>query len=205
MMKTNVLNEISSDSDYFVLLGIPDRIELTRAQADGWGKIREMEGMENFFERMSVAEEGADGVVVNSFEELEPNYVKRLVEAKGKKVWCIGPVSLHNRSFLDMTERGKKVGIDGHDCLKWLDTKDPRSVLELGLGLELSSIPFIWCIRSTTDETDIWLSGYEERVKDRGLIVRGWAPQVLILSHEAVGGFVLLDIQIDFVLNMRTC
>ncbi|KAJ0624663.1 putative UDP-glucuronosyl/UDP-glucosyltransferase [Helianthus annuus] len=65
-----------------------------------------------------------------------------------------------------------------------------EQVLELGLGLELSSIPFIWCLRSTTDETDIWLSGYEERVKDRGLIVRGWAPQVLILSHEAVGGFV---------------
>ncbi|KAJ0612980.1 putative UDP-glucuronosyl/UDP-glucosyltransferase, UDP-glycosyltransferase family [Helianthus annuus] len=206
VMNTNVLNEISSDSDYFVLPGIPDRIELTKAQAGGWGKIKEMEGMEDFFERMSMAEEGADGVVVNSFEELEPNYVKRLAEAKGKKVWCIGPVSLHNRSFLDMAERGKKAGIDGHDCLKWLDTKDPRSVifvclgsmsslsneqvLELGLGLELSSIPFIWCIRSTTDETDIWLSGYEERVKDRGLIVRGWAPQVLILSHEAVGGFV---------------
>ncbi|XP_035845443.1 UDP-glycosyltransferase 73E1-like [Helianthus annuus] len=206
VMNTNVLNEISSDSDYFVLPGIPDRIELTKAQAGGWGKIREIEGMEDFFERMSMAEEGADGVVVNSFEELEPNYVKRLAEAKGKKVWCIGPVSLHNRSFLDMAERGKKAGINGHDLLKWLDTKDPRSVifvclgsmsslsneqvLELGLGLELSSIPFIWCIRSTTDETDIWLSGYEERVKDRGLIVRGWAPQVLILSHEAVGGFV---------------
>ncbi|KAJ0829014.1 hypothetical protein HanLR1_Chr00c0052g0700181 [Helianthus annuus] len=105
----------------------------------GWGKIREMEGMEDFFERMSMAEEGADGVVVNSFEELEPNYVKRLAEAKGKKVWCIGPVSLHNRSFLDMAERGKKAGIDGHDCLKWLDTKDPRSVIFVCLGKYVES------------------------------------------------------------------
>ena len=31
--------------------------------------------------------------------------------------------------------------------------------------------------------------GFEERVKDRGLLVRGWAPQVTILSHPAVSGF----------------
>lgn len=27
-------------------------------------------------------------------------------------------------------------------------------------------------------------------MEDKGLIIRGWAPQVLILDHEAVGGFV---------------
>ncbi|KAJ0011521.1 hypothetical protein Pint_33901 [Pistacia integerrima] len=27
-------------------------------------------------------------------------------------------------------------------------------------------------------------------MEGRGLIIRGWAPQVLILDHEAVGGFV---------------
>ena len=26
-------------------------------------------------------------------------------------------------------------------------------------------------------------------MKGKGLIIRGWAPQVLILDHEAVGGF----------------
>ncbi|KAI3683828.1 hypothetical protein L1987_84343 [Smallanthus sonchifolius] len=206
VMNTNVLNEINSDSGYFVLPGIPDRIELTKAQADGWGKLRETKEMEDFFKRMEVAADDANGIVVNSFDELEPNYVNELAKAKDKKVWCIGPVSMHNRSFLDVAERGKKAGIDEGDCLKWLDTKEPRSVifvclgsmssicreqiLELGLGLELSNTPFIWCIRSTTDETERWLLGYGERVKDRGLIVHGWAPQVLILSHQAVGGFV---------------
>ncbi|KAI7747222.1 hypothetical protein M8C21_008476 [Ambrosia artemisiifolia] len=205
VMNTNVLNEISSDLDYFVLPGIPDRIKLTKGQASGWGK-RGTKEMDDFFDRMSVAEEAADGIVVNSFEELEPNYVKLLNEAKGKKVWCIGPVSLHNRSVLDMADRGNKAGIDEHDCLKWLDMKELRSVIfvclgsmssfcneqvfELGLGLELCNVPFIWCIRSTTDEMEKWLLGYEERVKDRGVIIRGWAPQVLILSHKAVGGFV---------------
>ncbi|KAI8532775.1 hypothetical protein RHMOL_Rhmol11G0240500 [Rhododendron molle] len=27
-------------------------------------------------------------------------------------------------------------------------------------------------------------------MKDKGLIIRGWAPQVLILGHDTVGGFV---------------
>jgi len=32
-------------------------------------------------------------------------------------------------------------------------------------------------------------SGFEDRMAGRGLIIRGWAPQVLILSHRAVGAF----------------
>ena len=32
--------------------------------------------------------------------------------------------------------------------------------------------------------------GFEERTKGKGLIIRGWAPQVMILNHPAVGGFV---------------
>jgi abscisate beta-glucosyltransferase len=35
-------------------------------------------------------------------------------------------------------------------------------------------------------------SGLEDRIKEsrRGLTIRGWAPQLLILEHPAVGGFV---------------
>jgi hypothetical protein len=35
-----------------------------------------------------------------------------------------------------------------------------------------------------------FLGGLEERVAGRGMLIRGWAPQVLILNHPAVGGFV---------------
>ncbi|PWA60485.1 UDP-glucuronosyl/UDP-glucosyltransferase [Artemisia annua] len=205
VMHTNILNEIESDEDYFVVPGIKDRIEVTKAQANGWGKVETKEMVE-FFSRMKVAEEGADGIVVNSFQELELNYVEELAKAKDKKVWCIGPVSQHNTSFLDLSERGNKAGINEHDCIKWLDKKEAGSVIfvclgsmanisteqifELGLGLELSKVSFIWCVRNTTEESDKWLLEYKERVKERGLVVRGWAPQVLILSHKAVGGFV---------------
>ncbi|WZZ17263.1 hypothetical protein YC2023_110352 [Brassica napus] len=32
-------------------------------------------------------------------------------------------------------------------------------------------------------------SGLEERIKDIGLVINGWAPQVSILSHASIGGF----------------
>ena len=40
-------------------------------------------------------------------------------------------------------------------------------------------------------EEEDWLpKGFEKRKEGKGLILRDWAPQVLILDHEAVGGFV---------------
>ena len=94
----------------------------------------------------------------------------------------------------------------------WLDSKKPRSVIyaclgslcrlvpaqliELGLGLEASNQPFIWVIKTGDqrylEELEEWLvkERFEERIKGRGLLIKGWAPQVLILSHPAVGGFI---------------
>jgi hypothetical protein len=41
-------------------------------------------------------------------------------------------------------------------------------------------------------ELEEWLvkERFEERIKGRGLLIKGWAPQMLILSHPAVGGFI---------------
>lgn len=33
------------------------------------------------------------------------------------------------------------------------------------------------------------VENFEERIKRRGLVIKGWAPQVLILSHPAIKGF----------------
>ncbi|KAL4560464.1 hypothetical protein LXL04_032616 [Taraxacum kok-saghyz] len=207
LINTNILKEIVSESDYFVLPGISDRIEITKAQGSSWARM-DNEYLANMFDRVRIAEEASMGIVVNSFQELEGRYVEDLSKAnKDKKVWCIGPVSLCNKSFQDLAERGSKSGINEHDCVKWLDSKDEGSVIfvclgsiartsteqniELALGLESSKIPFIWCVRHVTEELEKWFleQGYEERVKDRGLVFRGWAPQVMILSHGAVGGF----------------
>ncbi|KAJ3682569.1 hypothetical protein LUZ60_015142 [Juncus effusus] len=109
-----------------------------------------------------------------------------------------------------MVSRGNEGTIDGERCLNWLDSLKVGSVLyvsfgsvarivslqliEIGLGLEASERPFIWVIKTgeKTSEFEQWLleEKFEERVRDRGLIIRGWAPQVMILSHKAIGGFV---------------
>jgi UDP-glucosyl transferase 73C len=107
-----------------------------------------------------------------------------------------------------MAARGNKASMDEAQCLQWLDSMNPGSVIfvsfgsmactapqqlvELGLGLESSNKPFIWVIKAGDrfPEVEEWLAdGFEERVKDRGLIIRGWAPQVMILWHKSIGGF----------------
>ncbi|KAI3845397.1 hypothetical protein MKW98_029048 [Papaver atlanticum] len=91
--------------------------------------------------------------------------------------------------------------------LKWLDSKEPNSVLyvsfgsvsrvnnnqllELAIDLESSGCSFIWVVRQINkdDEERFLPTDFEERVKGRSLIIRDWAPKLLILDHQAVGGF----------------
>ncbi|KAK1369372.1 Glycosyltransferase [Heracleum sosnowskyi] len=203
---SNILFEVASNSEKFVVPGLPDNIELTETTVSTMINPRMSPLMKEFYEQLVQSEKEADGVVA-TFEELEPWYVKEYARVMGTKVWCIGPVSLYNRDTLDKVERGKKASINEHDCLHWLGMQNPCSVvyvclgslsrlatsqkIEIGLGLEESNRPFIWCIRYKTEEFDKWFleEGYEERVKGKGLIIMGWAPQVLILSHQAIGGF----------------
>ena len=120
----------------------------------------------------------------------------------------MGPMCLCNQDINAMAARGNKASMDEAQCLRWLDSMKPGSVtfvsfgslactaprqlVELGLGLEASKKPFVWVIKAGDKfpQVEEWLAeGFEERVKDRGLIIRGWAPQVLILWHKAIGGF----------------
>jgi len=66
-------------------------------------------------------------------------------------------------------------------------------LMEIAMGLEASQQQFIWVVKREKNDggKEEWLpEGFEKGVEGKGLIIRGWAPQVLILDHEAVGGFV---------------
>nr|AVW82178.1 UDP-glucosyltransferase UGT73C22 [Barbarea vulgaris subsp. arcuata] len=202
-----ILKNLKSDKEYFLVPSFPDIVEFTKPQVPV--ETNASGDWKEFLEAMVEAEDTSYGVIVNTFQELEPAYVKDYKEARAGKVWSIGPVSLCNKIEADKAERGNKAAIDQEECLKWLDSKEEGSVLyvclgsicnlplaqlkELGIGLEESQRPFIWVIRGWEkyNELSEWMleSGFEERVKDRGLLIKGWSPQMLVLSHPSVGGF----------------
>ncbi|CAN1802544.1 UDP-glycosyltransferase 1 [Linum perenne] len=202
---------VGSDHEYFVLPGLPGKIEFTKVQLPILIRPSNEEPKNEFDDNVVKAESDAYGEIVNSFEELEPDYFsvyKNSKQGKGK-VWCIGPVSLTSLDELDKLQRGNGSISLSHRSLDWLDIREPESVvyvslgsicnlssrqlIELALGLEASETPFIWVIRETEATKDLyrWImdDGFEDRVAARGIVIRGWAPQVSILSHRSVGGF----------------
>ncbi|TXG54248.1 hypothetical protein EZV62_019504 [Acer yangbiense] len=102
---------------------------------------------------------------------------------------------------------------------RWLDSKPRGSVLYVSFGTEVgptmedysqlsdaleeaSKWSFIWVIQSGAgrsgpphglmgngEEDGYFPDGLDSKVGERGMIIRGWAPQLLILSHPSTGGF----------------
>ncbi|XP_078439181.1 putative UDP-glucosyl transferase 73B6 [Wolffia australiana] len=190
-------------TDPFIVSGLPHKIELSRSQLPNPEEMRP--DFRELFARMKEAGERSYGLVVNSFYELEPDYVNHY--RKKNRAWHIGPTFLRLSSPENDSQRGGDSGKEG-GFLKWLDEKPESSVLyvcfgslcrfteaqlgEIATGLENSGCYFIWVVRKI-GEKEQWLpEGFEERVakKGMGLVVRGWAPQLVILNHPAVGGFV---------------
>ncbi|KAF8404984.1 hypothetical protein HHK36_009879 [Tetracentron sinense] len=203
--------KVTSDTEAFIVPGLPDQITMTRLQLQDYLRAETPIQFGKMMDQIAESELRAYGVLVNSSYELEPAYAEHYKKIIGRKAWHIGPVSLCNRNAADKVERGKIATIDEHDCLSWLDSKKPNSILyvcfgsisrfsaaqllEIAMGLEASGHSFIWVVRKETsngkNDEKQWLpEGFEERMEGKGLIIRGWAPQLLILEHEAIGGFV---------------
>nr|WFP21568.1 OAUGT11 [Helichrysum umbraculigerum] len=137
------------------------------------------------------------GWIVNTFDGLESRYMEYLTKKMGVgRVFGVGPVNLLNGS--DPMTRGKSESGSDSGVLNWLDGKPDGSVLYvcfgsqkfltndqmegLSIGLEQSGVHYVWVVKD--EQGDAIRSG-----SGRGLVVTGWAPQVSILGHGAVGGF----------------
>jgi hypothetical protein len=201
-----VYDRVADELETFEVPDFPVRAVGNRATFRGFFQ---WPGMVNYERDIVEAEATADGLLINTFRDLEGVFVDCYAAALGRKTWAIGPTCASGGLDSDtMAGRGNRADVDVGLVLSWLDARPASSVLyisfgslahlpakqviELGRGLEASEWPFVWAIKEANSNADVhaWLAeGFEERVKDRGLLVRGWAPQVTILSHPAVGGF----------------
>ncbi|CAD6221190.1 unnamed protein product [Miscanthus lutarioriparius] len=156
----------------------------------------------------------ADGIIVNTAAELEQSVLSAIAEGRCTRgagcrpaptLYPIGPVI----SYPPPAD-------PPHECVRWLDTQPPASVVflcfgsggfftaprahEVARGLERSGHRFLWVLRGapapgTWSPTDADLAqllpeGFVERTRDRGLVWPTTAPQKEILAHVAVGAFV---------------
>ncbi|XP_022972392.1 scopoletin glucosyltransferase-like [Cucurbita maxima] len=204
-------NHVSSDTEPFLIPHLPGEISFTKLKLHESMREDLKNDLSDFLKIAQEAESTSYGVVMNSFYELEAEYADCYRNVLGRKAWHIGPLSLCNQEIEEKSQRGKESAIDEHECLKWLDSKKPNSVVyacfgsmtkfssdqlkEIANGLEACGKDFIWVVRKVNreekEEDQNWLpEGFEQRMEGKGLIIRGWAPQVLILDHPAVGGFV---------------
>ncbi|KAK1259960.1 UDP-glycosyltransferase 73C3 [Acorus gramineus] len=162
-------------------------------------------GMADFEGRAVKAEVDSDGVVINSFDELEAKFTEAYEKLMGKKAYNMGPLFLCEGGV--QAERGNKSSIDQDKCLSWLDSHEPGSVvyvsfgsltwlglkqaMEIGEAMKGSGRPVVWVVKQRkggSEEIESWVSRFGEGLD--WLVIVGWAPQVAILSHKAVGGFV---------------
>lgn len=207
MLRNNPVASAPADPDAVVALpGLPHRVELRRSQMMDPEKRPEHWA---FFQRVNAADQRSYGELFNSFRDLEPDYLEHYTATLGRRAWLVGPVALASK---DVAMRGageSELSPDADGCLRWLDSKPDGSVVyisfgtlahftppelrELARGLDLSGRNFVWVNKAAADADSEWMpDGFGELVArgERGLVIRGWAPQMLILNHPAVGGFV---------------
>ncbi|XP_020231152.1 soyasapogenol B glucuronide galactosyltransferase [Cajanus cajan] len=208
--------KVDSDSERFLIPGLPHELEMTRLQIPDW--LREPKDYSDLMKIMKDSERRSYGSLFNTFYELEGTYEEHYKKAMGVKSWSVGPVSFWvNQDASDKADRGhakeEQEGEGGGEgWLTWLDSKTENSVLYVSFGsmnkfptpqlveiahaLEDSGHDFIWVVRKKGESEDCdgneFLEEFEERVRasNKGYLIWGWAPQLLILEHLAIGAVV---------------
>ncbi|KAF0903430.1 hypothetical protein E2562_027714 [Oryza meyeriana var. granulata] len=149
-----------------------------------------------------------DGVLINTFDALEPVALAALRDGKVVRgfppVFAVGPYS----SLASETKGAKEEG----PPLAWLHQQPARSVVyvafgnrcavsheqlrEIAAGLEASGCQFLWILKTTVVDRDddavlrdVLGDGFLERVQGRGMVTKAWVDQEEVLKHPAVGLF----------------
>ncbi|CAN6701727.1 unnamed protein product [Malus baccata var. baccata] len=162
--------------------------------------------MFNFLMEVTDKAHEASAVVLHTFDALEPDVLEAL-SSMLPLVYPIGPLQLHLNQILDHPLNiGYSLWKEETDCLDWLNTKAPNSVVyvnfgsitvmtpehlvEFGWGLANSKVPFFWVIRPdlVIGQSALLPQEFVDETKERSLIA-SWCPQEQVLNHPSVAGF----------------
>ncbi|KAJ9540884.1 hypothetical protein OSB04_027390 [Centaurea solstitialis] len=121
----------------------------------------------------------AKGIIVNTFRELEPHAILSY-DDKTPPVYTVGPMLKPEKPSRN------------NELLQWLDGQPKSSVLVLCFGsrgwFERDQVKQI-AIAIEKNYNEVLPDGFLDHTAGRGKVV-GWLPQMAVLAHLAVGGFV---------------
>ncbi|XP_039144868.1 anthocyanin 3'-O-beta-glucosyltransferase-like [Dioscorea cayenensis subsp. rotundata] len=200
LVKNRVHDNVPNDSHPFTIPDLPGpEIKMVKSELPEF--LQKHDFLTQAWDDLKRSQLESYGVVVNTFYEFEREYCDLFKVVDSQRAWFVGPLALRGK-------REVEAGFNKERCMRWLEKKEIGSVVfvcfgswchfkdeqlrELALGLEGSGMDFIWVVRGGDDENMKmeWMpEGWEERVKDKGLVFKGWVPQAAILGHEGVGVF----------------
>ncbi|XVF67231.1 hypothetical protein PTKIN_Ptkin10aG0103700 [Pterospermum kingtungense] len=149
----------------------------------------------------------ASAIVLNTFESLEQDVLDALSSIL-PSVYSIGPLHLIVDRVRDdeMEDIGSNLWKEQTECMEWLDSKEPNSVvyvnfgsitvmsseqlIEFAWGLANSQKQFLWILRPdlVAGETANLPPEFVSETKGRGMLA-SWCPQEQVLKHPSIGGF----------------
>nr|GEV69852.1 hypothetical protein [Tanacetum cinerariifolium] len=118
----------------------------------------------------------ASAIIFNTFDELECDILDTLL-LKLPLCYGIGPLHLLENYVVDksLVSIKSNLWVEYPKCLKWLDDKEPLSVIYVNFDLVIG-------------ESAILPPEFLAETSDRGLLA-SWCPQEQVPSHPSIGGF----------------
>ncbi|KAL4565841.1 hypothetical protein LXL04_029947 [Taraxacum kok-saghyz] len=165
------------------------------------------EYMVKFFHLQIERAKMASAIIFNSFRELESDIFDTL-SSIFPPCYAIGPFHLLEDKIANKSLDSIKSNLwkEESECLEWLDSKPPSSVIyvnfgsiavmtpqqlvEFSWGLAKSNYSFLWVIRPdlVIGDSAVLPPEFLEETSDRRFLA-GWCPQEQVLNHPSIGGF----------------
>lgn len=203
---------------YYEDKSVPGLKELMQHKDLAYTNTGKYPGLEFIIKEMHITAQSS-ALILNTFEDLEGQCLKRLVSQYYKKIYTIGPIHVllnsiigHNVSALTSPTIVSSPNLrKEHECLPWLDSQPLRSTIYVSFGTQVKfkpnqlqelwhglidcDYPFLLVIRPDLIMMNNTNDGNNNNNINfqKGKIGKGfivdWAPQEQVLNHKAVSGF----------------